>query len=333
MKYKKKIIWLVIIAAVIFGGYKLFAPKAPVTTYTTEDVVKGNLTQTVSVTGELKSDDSVNLSFKSSGKIEQMNVEIGDKVTKGQRLAVIEKGVLNEQLRQAESDIKIQKETRDNMKKNHVTYSSEQVDAQRAMVQKSEAARDAVLRQMRDVVMVAPMDGTVVEKKVDLNEMATMNAPVLTIANPGNLFVESNIPEADIVKIATEQKAVVTFDALTEKDIFTATVAEIDPASTVIQDVVYYRVKLKLDSADARLKIGMSCNVDVLTAQAESVLMIPQRAVKTEGAKQYVEVLKSDGITIEKVYVEIGLSGDNGMVEVLNNLKAGEKVVTFTKTN
>ncbi|MDO8241227.1 MAG: efflux RND transporter periplasmic adaptor subunit [Candidatus Moranbacteria bacterium] len=332
MKYKKKIIWLVIIAAVIFSGYKLFAPKAPTTTYTTEDVVKGNLTQTVSVTGELKSDESVGLSFKSSGKIEQMNVEIGDKVTKGQRLAVIEKGVLNEQLRQAQADIKTQKNTLDNMKGNDV-YSRDQRVAQKAVVQKFEAARDAVLRQMRDVVMVSPMDGTVVEKKIDLNETAVMNATVLTIANPDNLFVESNIPEADIVKIATEQKALVTFDALTEKDIFTATVVEIDPASTVIQDVVYYRVKLKLDSADARLKIGMSCNVDVLTAQAEDVLMIPQRAVKTEGLRQYVEVLKADGVSVEKVYVETGLSGDNGMVEVLNNLKAGEKVVTFTKTN
>jgi len=332
MKYKKKIIWLVIIVAVIFGGYKLFAPKAPTTTYTTEDVVKGNLTQTVSSTGELKSDESVNLSFKSSGKIEQMNVEIGDKVIKGQRLAVIEKGVLNEQLRQAQADIKTQKNTLDNMRGNDV-YSSDQCVAQKAVVQKFEAARDAVLRQMRDVVMVSPMDGTVVEKKVDLNETAVMNATVLTIANPDNLFVESNIPEADIVKIATEQKAVVTFDALTEKDIFTATVVEIDPASTVIQDVVYYRVKVKLDNLDARLKIGMSCNVDVLTAQAEDVLMIPQRAVKTEGTKQYVEVLKVDGISVEKVYVEIGLSGDSGMVEVLNNLKVGEKVVTFTKTN
>ena len=108
-KYRKRIIWSLIILAVIYGGYKYFSDNKPVTTYVTEDVAKGTLTQTVSATGRFDSNEQVDLSFKSTGRIEKINVQIGDKVVKGQQLAVMEKGALAEQLRQAEADIQAQK--------------------------------------------------------------------------------------------------------------------------------------------------------------------------------------------------------------------------------
>lgn len=331
MKYKKIIIWLGVVAIIIFGGYWYFSVKTPSINYVTENVTKGDLTQTVSSTGELKSSENISLSFRASGKIEKMNVEVGDKVVNGQQLAVIEKGILSEQLQEAEADIIIQKETLKNMR-NNKAYSKEQRNAQKAVVQKAEIARNAVLRQIQDAAMVSPMDGIVVEKKIDAGEMATANSTVITIAKPDNLVVEVNISEADIIKIALNQKATLTFDALDEKDIFTASVIEIDPAATVIQDVVYYRIKLKLDNTDNRLKIGMSCNIDVLTAKVNNVLMIPQRAIKNEDSRQFVEVLQADGVSIERVYIEVGLSGDNGMIEIKNNLKTSDKIVTFTKS-
>jgi len=331
-KYRKRIIWSLIILAVIYGGYKYFSDNKPVTTYVTEDVAKGTLTQTVSATGRFDSNEQVDLSFKSTGRIEKINVQIGDKVVKGQQLAVMEKGALAEQLRQAEADIQAQKNTLSDMVDKKDTTTKDQRDTQRAIVQKVEAARDGVLRQIRETSIVSPIDGIVIQKNNEAGELIAANSLVLAVANPNDLVIESNIPEVDIIKVAVGQSAIVTFDALTEKDVFIAKVIEIDPASTVIQDVVFYRVKLKIDNADGRLKIGMSCNDDILTAEKNDVLMIPERAVKTEGEKQFVEVLKADGITIEKVYVETGLSGDNGMIEVKNNLKEGEKVVTLTKS-
>ncbi|NCP46395.1 MAG: HlyD family efflux transporter periplasmic adaptor subunit, partial [Flavobacteriales bacterium] len=172
-------------------------------------------------------------------------------------------------------------------------YSDQQRDAQRAVIQKTQASRDSVLRQINDTTMIAPMDGIVTERKLTVGENAVANSPIITISDPTNLIIESNISETDITKVALEQKAMIVFDALTDKDIFVASVIEIDPASTVIQDVVYYRVKLKLANVDARLKIGMSCDVDILTAQVDNVLMIPQRAIKNEDTKKRFE-----GVTI-----------------------------------
>jgi multidrug efflux pump subunit AcrA (membrane-fusion protein) len=99
----------------------------------------------------------------------------------------------------------------------------------------------------------------------------------------------------------------------------------------VIQDVVYYRIKLMLDNLDPRLKAGMSANIDIRTAEKDNVLTIPVRAIKDEDSGKFVDVLQADNTT-KHVKVTTGLAGDEGMVEVTSGLNGGEKVVTFVST-
>jgi HlyD family secretion protein len=143
-----------------------------------------------------------------------------------------------------------------------------------------------------------------------------------------DMIIESKVPESDIVKVKLGQHAKVTFDALTPEDIFEGEIIEIDPASTNVQGVVYYAIKLKLNNVDIRIKPGMSVNIDVATASKDNVVIAPMRAIKEEGSKKYVDVLLADNTT-KKVFVETGLQGDDGMVEVKSGLSGGEKVVTF----
>jgi len=303
-----------------------------VSPYVMEKVTRGRLAQTVSVTGKFNSDEVAEVAFKSSGRVVVLKVDIGDRVKKGQWIATIDKSVLYEQLRQTESDIRYQRKTISDMVDKRDTTTKDQRDAQRAMLAKAEASRDAVLRQMRETSVVSPIDGVVIEKKVNVGEIISASSPVVMIANPDKLVIESNVPEVDIASIAIGQSANIIFDSLTDQDVFKAKVVEIYPASTVIQDVVYYKVKLKMDSNDQRLKIGMSCDVDVLTGEKDEVLMISRRAVKQDDGKKYVEILKSDGktTTTEKVYVETGITGDGGMIEIKSGLNEGQEIITFS---
>ena len=182
--------------------------------------------------------------------------------------------------------------------------------------------------------MYSPINGVILKRNVDPFETTVANSPtpVFTVGDPNDLYIETEVPESDITKIKIGQSASVTFDALTPQDIFPAKVTEIDPSSTVIQDVVDYRIKLKLDNLDERIKSGMSANIDIHTAETDNVLMVPQRAVTTEGNNQSVQILNADGKTTTKVQIQTGLSGDEGMVEVKSGLKEGQKVVTFTQT-
>ena len=334
IKNKKRIIWGIIIIAAIAGGYYLLRPKAPVTVYTTADVTRGNLAQTVSETGTIMTVNQTDLSFKISGRVIKLLAEVGDIIKTGQLLAQLDMGTLGSQLEQAKLDLKYQKEVLASMKEKDDTYNSEDRDAQRAKIKSSQEGIAAVQVQIRDTQMYSPIDGVILKRNVDPYETTVANSPtpVFTVGDPKDLVIETNVPESDIAKIQIGQTASITFDALPADEIFEAKVTEIDPASTEIQDVVYYRIKLKLDKFNENLKSGMTANIDIHTAEANDVLMIPIRAVQTEGKDQIVQILNVDGKTTAKVKVQTGLSGDEGMVEIKSGLKEGQKVVTFTQT-
>lgn len=341
-KIKKRIIWIIVIIAVAIGGYYLLKPKPSVTVYTTADVVKGNLAQTVSETGTIKTVNQTDLSFKISGRVVKLLAEVGDTIKVGQLLAELDSGTLLSQFKQAQYEVKVQKETLANMKDNKSTYGQDQRDAQGARIKSAEESVVAVRTQLRDTRMYSPIDGVILKRNVDPYETTVANSPtpVFTVGNPGDLVIETNIPESDIIKIKIGQNAKVTFDALPIEQIFQAKVEKIDPASTVIQDVVYYQIKLKLAQKDELIKPGMSANIDIATAEKNDVLMIPLRAVQTEGTavlatggQKYAQVLTdAKNNIIQRKNITTGLEGDEGMVEVTSGLKAGEKVVTFTKT-
>lgn len=330
---KKKTYVILVIIVLIVGGYYYQKSKKPKVEYTTAVAEKGNLVRTVSVTGEVIAPVEADLSFKLSGQVESLLVEVGDYVKIGQKIATIDKGTLSNQLAQARFEIDIQKRTLSDMKRRDDTYNYLQKDAQRERIKKAEEAASQIIKQINDTILYAPISGTVIKKNVEVGEITvanavTANTSVVTIASDGELLTEVEIPESDIVSVADGQKAKITLDAFPTGEELEAEVAKIEPASTVIQDVVYYRVRLKFFRPDERLKVGMSTDVDIITAEKENVVMISARAVKTEGAQNYVEVLKPDD-TIEKVNVRTGLSGDEGMVEIVSGLSGGEKVVVL----
>ncbi|KKP97633.1 MAG: Efflux transporter, RND family, MFP subunit [Candidatus Moranbacteria bacterium GW2011_GWE1_36_7] len=203
------------------------------------------------------------------------------------------------------------------------------------------ASRDASVAQARSLfdqavinlskaTLVSPVNGIITEVNNKPGEILGTGVIKETFSRVMSLdyIIESKVPESDIVKLKLGQHAKITFDALTTDDIFDGEVIEIDPASTTIQDVVYYQIKLKLNSTDVRIKPGMSANIDIATSQKDNVVSVPSRAIKIEGKKKYVDVLQTDNTT-KKVYVETGLEGDEGMVEIKSGLNGGEKVVTF----
>lgn len=332
---KKIIIWLVVIAALAFGGYEYFGGKKPVATYVTESVKRGVLAQTVSETGTINPVDQLDLSFKVSGRVIKLTADVGDTVKSGQLLAQVDLGTLGAELAGARQELKVQKETLAGMKKDPSRFNHEDQDAQRHRIKSAEASIDSILARIRDTKMFSPADAVVLKRGVDLFETTVANSPspVFTIGNPNDLVIETEVPESDIVKVELGQKAGVTFDALPADQIFEADVTQIDPASTVIQDVVSYRVKLKLADQDARVKPGMSANIDIMTDKKDGALIIPLRAVHMDGTQKYVDVLTDaqKGVT-ERRNITTGLEGDEGMIEVASgDLKEGEAVVTFVK--
>jgi HlyD family secretion protein len=332
-KTKKRLIWIIIIAAIIAGGFFYFRSKKPVTVYTTETARRANLAQTVSETGTIKTVNQTDLSFKVSGRVIKLYADTGDKIKTGELLAQLDMGTLEAESARARQDFKFQKETLDSMKKNIRQFNGEDRNAQRAKVRSAEAGIASVESQIRDTKMFSPIDGIILKRNVDPFETTVANSPtpVFTVGDPNDLVIETDVPESDITKIKLGQNADMTFDALPIEDIFEASVTEVDPASTVVQDVVNYRIKLA--KLDLRIKPGMTANIDIKTAEKDNALIIPLRAVQKEGNQKYVQILADEKNNIvQRKNITTGLEGDEGMVEVTSGLSGGEKVVTFTKT-
>jgi len=149
-----------------------------------------------------------------------------------------------------------------------------------------------------------------------------------------NFEIEVDISEADIAKIRKDNPAEITLDAFGDEVKFPGQVYSIEPAETIIQDVIYYKVKVELSEKDevkmAGIKSGMTANVIITTSFRDNVLIMPSRAVvEKNGGNKYVRVLV--GKKVIEAPVEVGLRGDEGLVEVLSGVKEGDEVITFVK--
>jgi len=328
---KNKFFWVLFIIVLILGGYFYFQSRKKEVAYMTVEVKKENLAKTVSATGSIQSRNKAEVSFKLSGKIKKIFFEVGDKVKEDEVVAVLDREELNYEVNQARADLEAQKKSLALMKRKRDNYTHEQLDIQREVVKKSEANLSISLKKIDETILRAPIAGTIIKKNVNNSgENVIANEAIFLIADDEELLIEANVPESDIVDLSVGQKATVSLDAFSSEEKLEAELIEIEPASTTIQDVIYYKIKLKLSVKDDRLKIGMSVDEDISVQEKKDVISVPLRSVAGEGADKYVEVLK-EGNQAERIKVKTGLSGDEGKIEITEGLLGGEKIIISSK--
>ena len=329
-KIKKTAIWIILIAAAAAVGFVIYKNKSEKTEYSLVPVNRGVLTQTISADGKYLSKDEASVSFRLSGPLTGIKVDVGDKVKKGQLLASVDTGTLTEKLEQAQKAVTVQKKTLDYQKDKDDLYTKDQRGAQKAAVQQAEAAVSEILEQFRYANINAPISGTIAEKNVNIGEMVQAGNPVIKIIQEDEMRVEAKIPEVDISGVRVGQKVSLKFDAYPDNQRFEGIISEIDPTSVVINNVSYYTAKVNVDNPDSNFKHGMNCTMYDITNQKNDVLIIPKEVIIKEGDKKFVTVLTDvKNNTVEKREIKTGLEGDGGMVEVVSGLKEGDKIATL----
>jgi len=204
-----------------------------------------------------------------------------------------------------------------------------EIAAQEAKVRQAQATLNKYLSDLAQTVIKAPVDGVVTKVNFDQGEQTSMASPVISMIGLSQLQIEVDVPESDITKIETGDAVIITLDAFSSDDEFVGTVTFIDPAATVINDVIYYKVKVSLDIANDKVKSGMTADLTIQTDSRIGVLAVPTRAVVYKDGKKYVQVLVNG--QIEDKEVSTGLRGDDGFIEIMTGLSADEQVVTFIK--
>jgi macrolide-specific efflux system membrane fusion protein len=171
---------------------------------------------------------------------------------------------------------------------------------------------------------VSPFDGVVTAMSAVVGESTSGTA--LTVADLDNLEVVVDMSEVDVTEVKPGQKVNITLDALSDGTL-EGTVSQISPAGTVTSGVVNYPVTVSLTESADGVKIGMTANLEIIIAQKDNVLTVPNRAVKTVN-NQKVLTLLQDGQQVQ-VPVEVGTVSD-AKTEIISGVSEGDVVVIST---
>ena len=179
-------------------------------------------------------------------------------------------------------------------------------------------------------IIFAPIDGVITKVNKNKGESISMGEVMIEMLSP-YYEVNVDVPETDVVKINVGDLAEITLNALGNDTKFEGVVLSVDPSSTNIQDVVYYKVKVGIkDDRDDLFKPGMSADVTIETDTRTDVVFLPSRTILTDSEtdEKYVRVLVNG--EIEKRVVTVGLKADDSEVEILSGINENEEVVLRT---
>jgi len=240
-----------------------------------------------------------------------------------------------------------------------------------ALVEKSGIPISQSAEDFRGSNVVAPMDGVVLTKNVEIGESITsgvssFNAGTIlfSVADTSLMIVKAGINEVDIGKIRVGMPVKVTLDAY-PKVLFNGKIDRIAPAVRLADKVRVFDVEIRLDTQGRELRSGMTANIEVVGERKDKVLSVPvesvfkrddqevvfvkkaidpktfaEEAKKEEAKKKDGQQAKADKDAWKKFFdkrvVVTGLA-DTAHVEIVSGLKAGEEVAledpTLPKTD
>src|ERR1043166_1218966 len=147
--------------------------------------------------------------------------------------------------------------------------------------------------------VVAPMDGVVLTKNVEIGESITsgvssFNAGTIlfTVADVSKMIVKAGVNEVDIGKIRVGMPVKVTLDAY-PKVAFQGRIDRIAPAVRVDDKVRVFDVEVRLDAQGRELRSGMTANIEVVGEKKDKVLTVPVEAVFQRDDSEVVYIKKA----------------------------------------
>jgi macrolide-specific efflux system membrane fusion protein len=258
--------------------------------------VVGNIRLTVITTGVVEPQNRLEIKPSINGRIEEILVHEGDKITKGQILARMSS-----------------------------TERAALVDAARSQGDKTLAYWEQVYK---ETPIISPIDGEVIVRSVEPGQTVTTNDTVLVLSD--RLIVKAQFDETDIGRVSVGQEAVIALDAYPNVKI-KGVVDHIAYESELINNVTIYDVDILPEEVPAFFRSGMSANVEVVEKKREGVMLIPVEAIHRDQGSTYVTVRNGPGDPVEKRVIKIGLT-DEKNVEVVSGLTTDDTIVMHTQT-
>jgi len=295
-------------------------------------VVGGDAFTNRSYPGQVEASQRVDLSFRVSGPLTELNVRRGESVKKGHLIARIDPRDYQIALEEAkatftkaEADFKRYQSL---YEKNAVSLA--ELDQRRSQRDVAAARRDDAESNLEYTYLRASFDGDISERHVENFQEVTVQQPIVSLENFSMLDIIVNIPEHLMAGASGEMEKLditATFDAAPDKKYpltFKAVTAQADPTTRT------YEIRFSMaQPEEINVLTGMTANVTATSNLAdadESYFVIPAAAVfEDDEGKPAVWVVGDDMIVRKRIVTSGELTGDAG-IEITGGLKAGERV-------
>ncbi len=203
-----------------------------------------------------------------------------------------------------------------------------------AQVRQAEASLESIRNQIENSIIRAPIDGIITQIEYKRGELTSISKPAIKMLSENKLEISVDISESDITKVKLDDPAEITLGALSSEQKIYGKVYDINPAETIIQDVIYYKIKISFDipkELESEIKPGMTADVIITTKNKADTLVIPSRSItEKNGDGKFVKILEDKNV--KEISIKTGIYGDDGMVEVLSGLQEGQDLITSINT-
>jgi HlyD family secretion protein len=313
---------LVVLAA--GGGCRSSKPKVQ---WETTPVDRGRIVARVTATGTLSALVTVQVGSQVSGRIQQLLVDYNSPVKKGELIAKIDPQLFQAALEQsranfaaaegnllkakvqadqAEIDFKRQANLSErklvavadyDTAKSNFAAAKAQIAVAQGNLQQAKAALNQARVNLAYTSIVSPTDGVVISRSVDVGQTvaASLQAPTLFVIAEDlrKMQVDTSVAEADVGKLSAGMDATFVVDAYPGER-FKGKVRQIRNAAQTVQNVVTYDAVIDVDNSDLKLRPGMTANVNFIFANRDSVLRVPNGALRFRPSPEALAMAKGD---------------------------------------
>ena len=296
--YKRTVVWAGVALLAIAGTGAWYwqtnqqASAAP--RYTTEPVRRGNLTLTVTANGTLQPTRSIAIGSELSGTVSKVNVDVNDRVKKGQVLVELDTSKLKDQILRSRATLAAANakvaQTVATVKEAQATLgrfeevsrlsggkvpSKTELDSAHASLERALADEAAARASVTDAQAAAstdeinlskasiraPADGVILTRAVDPGNAVAASLQAVTLFTIAEdlkqLRLQVNVDEADVGSVQVGQKATFTVSAYPGRN-YPAVITRVAYGSTITENVVTYVTYLDVDNTDVSLRPGMT---------------------------------------------------------------------------
>jgi membrane fusion protein, multidrug efflux system len=291
----------------------------------TASLEKHKVARNIENTANLLPFEEINYAPATPGRVEEINVEVGSRVRKGDVVVRMDRTQLiqvNEQLQNALTTY----ERMDTLHKLH-SISEQQYDAAKTQYEIVKSNFDFLTK---NTTLVSPINGIVTGKYLEAGELYTSapntpsgKAAVVTLMQINPLKAKINVAEKYFPLVKNGMKANVGVDVFADKK-FTGEIYRIYP--TINSDTRTFPVEVTISNNDESLRPGMFARVSLDLGETEALVVPAMAIIKQEGTNdRYIFI--ANGETASKVAVQIGDRYDDQIEIISNEIKVGDKLI------